>query len=94
MQADEVELLELQSVLLEHVLALKISLETPAIARNPGAALEQVNGHFDMLRRASHSAAMTATESDNAEASRSKSHEPHLQFVPLLTALESAPEPA
>lgn len=45
------ELLELQSVLLEHVLGTRIALESRTVLKNPAAALESVSGHADKLRR-------------------------------------------
>lgn len=64
-QADELELLELQSVLLEHVLALKICLEASSIRHNPDVALEAVNGHFDLLRKATAVPVITSTDNED-----------------------------
>lgn len=50
-ECDSLELLELQSVLLEHVLGTKIALQSPSVVSDPAAALERVEGHVDKLRR-------------------------------------------
>lgn len=80
-QADEVELLELQSVLLEHVLALKISLEAQNIRTNPAPALDAVNGHFDQLRRAPSIPIIDSSNLDLSEARATERpqrvHQPH-----------------
>lgn len=50
-ESTAIELLELQSVLLEHVLGTVIALKDPAIVANPAQSMERCEGHVDKLRR-------------------------------------------
>lgn len=49
--ACDLDVMELEAVLIETVLDMRVALTAPEVAGDPAAALAAVDGHFDLLRK-------------------------------------------